>query len=87
MSVTEEIPPDKICNLKISTLALDFSGSMKTIEQLANSMEDTASEADTDDMTTEDMADPYDENEGYNSRLEMPADKRIKDYVDRGKPS
>jgi hypothetical protein len=75
MSEAEEIPPDKICNLKISTLALDFSGSMKTIDQLAN------------ETNTEDMADPYDENEGYDSRLEMLADKRIKECVDRGKPS
>ena len=56
MSKEEEIPPDKISSLKISTLALDFSGSMKTIEQLANSMEETASEADTDDMATEEAA-------------------------------
>jgi hypothetical protein len=80
MSKEEELPPDRISTLKISTLALDFSGSKKTIKQLA-------SEADTDDMATEDMAAPYDENEGYDSRLEMLADKRVKDNVDRGKPS
>ena len=81
MSETEEIPPDKICNLKLSTLALNFSDSMKTIDQLADSIEETANETDA-----EDMADPYDENEGYDSRLEMLADKLIKEYVERGKP-
>ena len=58
MSETEEIQPDKICNLKLSTMALNFSDSMKTSDQLADSIEETANETDA-----EDMADPYDENE------------------------
>jgi hypothetical protein len=49
MSDKEGIPPDKICNLKLSALALTYAESMNTIDQLADGIEEAANVTETDD--------------------------------------
>ena len=94
MAKKPEAPPVKICDVNLKSLALDYKDTTKTLKEI---IEDPvkAATVTTDaqiDMIVpvlgdEDFILPYDDNEGYDSRLEMLTDTVTKEFVKKGKPS
>ena len=71
MSESEEVPPTKLCELNLSAMALVYKDNTKTLDQIVQEPEVAATVTDDD---ADEMIVPEDENEGYNSRLEMITD-------------
>ena len=88
----QDAPPNKICDVNLNKLALNYS--TKTMGEIIEEPVKAAAgstDAEPDNITP--VLDEgvlvmdLDENEGYNSRLEMLIDKVTKDSVKKGKPS
>jgi hypothetical protein len=92
MSDGPEVPPIKVCDVNLKGLALHYKDTTKTLKEIIEKPVAAATvtaDAQDDMIVHEDdeIILPYDDNEGYNSRLEMLTDMVTKEFVKKGKPS